>query len=106
MGYGKRKHPEVEIYTLSSGDCRNISYSAMNLQRKILPRSPQAYINAAVHWIGEDINEYRYIVLFDMGSEVFHSIELPGTVPNIFPKFSELSLKPAVIEGSLSLVIV
>ncbi|XP_028087233.1 F-box protein CPR1-like [Camellia sinensis] len=75
--------PEVELYSLSRGCWQSISYCG--LQSIIPERSPQVYINGAVHWIAYDRKtngsiRRSLIVSFNMCDELFREIFLPDSL--------------------------
>ncbi|CAL5406745.1 unnamed protein product [Camellia sinensis] len=75
--------PEVELYSLSRGCWQSISYRG--LQSIIPERSPQVYINGAVHWIAYDRKtngsiRRSLIVSFNMCDELFREIFLPDSL--------------------------
>ncbi|THG01279.1 hypothetical protein TEA_028197 [Camellia sinensis var. sinensis] len=75
--------PEVELYALSRGCWQSISYCG--LQSIIPKRSPQVYINGAVHWIAYDRKtngSFRrsLIVSFNMCDELFRQVFLPDSL--------------------------
>ncbi|KAL7185315.1 hypothetical protein ACSBR2_027281 [Camellia fascicularis] len=75
--------PEVELYSLSRGCWQSISYCG--LQSIIPERSPQVYINGAVHWIAYDRKtngsiRRSLIVSFNMCDELFREIFLPESL--------------------------
>ncbi|CAL5342822.1 unnamed protein product [Camellia sinensis] len=74
--------PEVELYSLSRGCWQSIS--DCGVQSIIPERSPQVYINGAVHWIAYDRKtngSFRrsLIVSFNMCDELFRKIFLPDS---------------------------
>ncbi|XP_028060635.1 F-box protein CPR1-like [Camellia sinensis] len=75
--------PEVELYSLSRGCWQSIS--DCGVQSIIPERSPQVYINGAVHWIAYDRKtngSFRrsLIVSFNMCDELFRKIFLPDSL--------------------------
>ncbi|XP_028065592.1 F-box protein CPR1-like [Camellia sinensis] len=75
--------PEVELYSLSRGCWQSIS--DCGVQSIIPERSPQVYINGAVHWIAYDRKTNgsfcrSLIVSFNMCDELFREIFLPDSL--------------------------
>ncbi|GMP67616.1 hypothetical protein CsSME_00027543 [Camellia sinensis var. sinensis] len=75
--------PEVELYSVSRGCWQSISYCG--LQSIIPERSPQVYINGAVHWIAYDRKtngsfHCSLIVTFNMCDELFRQVFLPDSL--------------------------
>nr|POE71719.1 f-box protein cpr30 [Quercus suber] len=69
----------VEIYTLSTGQWRMLRTDLAPICT-ILRHAPQIFINGALHWVvfrvGDD-NLHSFVLVFDLGDEVFHEILLP-----------------------------
>ncbi|XP_075637755.1 F-box protein CPR1-like [Castanea sativa] len=76
--------PAVDVYSLSTGEWRMLSASAsLPPTCGIRLRETPAFANGALHWIAfrKDYNEF--VLVFDLGDEVFRQIllpELPGTM--------------------------
>ncbi|XP_023883299.2 F-box protein CPR1 [Quercus suber] len=69
----------VEIYTLSTGQWRMLRTDLAPICT-IFQHDPQIFINGALHWVvfrvGDD-NLHSFVLVFDLGDEVFHEILLP-----------------------------
>ena len=94
----RKDRPTVEVYTLSTGEWRTVTPVLSPICILHECETP-AFVNGALHWIGFRRNEYddyqlRYFVLvFNLGDEVFHEISLPE-LPEYNPNqdSSELSV--------------
>jgi F-box interacting protein len=76
----QKDRPVVEVYSLSTGEWRMItdpSPPICTLSR----RAPNAFVNGALHWIAmkwaKDRKVHCFILVFDLGDEVFREIMLP-----------------------------
>lgn len=97
--------PEVEIYTLKTGNWRYISDKA--LPAMISKRYRQAYVNGAAHWMAysraAQAAEFRPTILsFDMSDEVFNQILVPDSMDH--GEFVRKSMILVVFKESLSLI--
>ncbi|XP_050245781.1 F-box/kelch-repeat protein At3g23880-like isoform X3 [Quercus robur] len=73
-----KSRPVVEVYSLSTGEWRMLSASASlpPVCAKISHRPP-AFANGALHWIAVTNDKKRFVLVFDLGDEVFRQILLP-----------------------------
>ncbi|KAH7853839.1 hypothetical protein Vadar_007198 [Vaccinium darrowii] len=97
--------PEVEIYTLKTGNWRCISDKA--LPAMISKRYRQAYVNGAAHWMAysqaTQAAEFQPTILsFDMSGEVFNEILVPDSMDH--GGFLLKSMILVVFKESLSLI--
>lgn len=81
------RHPQVELYKLSTGVWQDMSY--LELDYVVYNRSRQAYVNGATHWVANYMDFYDLIVLFDMCHEVFKTMMLPVSLVNNDPMRSK-----------------
>uniref|UniRef100_A0A7N2M265 F-box domain-containing protein n=1 Tax=Quercus lobata TaxID=97700 RepID=A0A7N2M265_QUELO len=80
----EKTRPQVEIYTLSTGQWRMLRTGLAPIC-VLLQNGPQTFINGALHWVAfRDSDNYfhNFVLIFDLGDEVFHEILLPE-----FPDF-------------------
>ena len=69
---------EVDVYSLSTGEWRMLSASAsLPPMCGILIRGPQAFANGALHLIAITNDKTPFVLVFDLGDEVFYQILLP-----------------------------
>ena len=69
---------EVDVYSLSTGEWRMLSASAsLPPIWGILRRERPAFANGALHWIGLKNDNEQFVLVFDLGDEVFRQILLP-----------------------------
>ena len=72
--------PQVEIYTLSTGQWRMLGTGLAPIGA-LYRTDRQTYINGALHWVAcfkdSDNNIRNFVLVFDLGEEVFHKILLP-----------------------------
>ncbi|XP_030956399.1 F-box protein At3g07870-like [Quercus lobata] len=71
--------PQVEIYTLSTGQWRMLRTDLATICA-LIRTNPQTFINGALHWVAfrfSDNNIHNFVLVFDLGEEVFHEILLP-----------------------------
>jgi F-box interacting protein len=97
----KMDRPEVEVYSLATGEWRMVTTALPPICTLIICtltrvtahgslvdqkiREPQAFVNGAFHWLAfrmtDDQKYYPFVLVFDLGDEVFREIllpELPG----------------------------
>ena len=70
----------VDVYSLSTGEWRMLTYSASLPPICALITSAPAFANGALHWIAVT-DDKQFVLVFDLGDEVFRQIllpELPG----------------------------
>ncbi|KAK9987371.1 hypothetical protein SO802_032322 [Lithocarpus litseifolius] len=80
--FGKSR-PEVDVYSLSTGEWRMLSASAsLPPTCGILQREPPAFANGALHWIAFSNDYKQFVLVFDLGDEVFRQILLPELASN------------------------
>ncbi|KAK4580704.1 hypothetical protein RGQ29_024381 [Quercus rubra] len=76
----ERTRPQVEIYTLSTGQWRMLRTGLAPIGA-LYWTGPQTFINGALHWVAcfkvSDNNIHNFVLVFDLGEEVFHEILLP-----------------------------
>ncbi|XP_030927838.1 F-box protein CPR1-like isoform X1 [Quercus lobata] len=75
----EKTRPQVEIYTLSTGQWRMLRTGLAPIC-VLLQNGPQTFINGALHWVAfRDSDNYfhNFVLIFDLGDEVFHEILLP-----------------------------
>ncbi|XP_059654762.1 F-box protein At3g07870-like [Cornus florida] len=80
-----------DIFSLKEGVWRNISVPSLVPRIGFDPF--HAYLNGAIHWVSGGDDHRLYIVLFNLGTEVFSEMELPTSLPH--------SLSCAVFQDSL-----
>ena len=69
---------EVDVYSLSTGEWRMLSASAsLPPIWGILRRERPAFANGALHWIALRNDNKQFVLVFDLGDEVFRQIPLP-----------------------------
>uniref|UniRef100_A0A7N2M2L2 F-box domain-containing protein n=1 Tax=Quercus lobata TaxID=97700 RepID=A0A7N2M2L2_QUELO len=69
---------EVDVYSLSTGEWRMHSASAsLPPIWGTLRRERPAFANGALHWIGLRNDNEQFVLVFDLGDEVFRQILLP-----------------------------
>ena len=70
----------AEIYSLSTGEWRMLGASLVP-KCALSPRAPQAFVNGALHWVAfrraDDENLQHFVLVFDLGNEVFREILVP-----------------------------
>ncbi|XP_050245788.1 F-box protein CPR1-like isoform X4 [Quercus robur] len=74
-----KTRPQVEIYTLSTGQWRMLRTDLAPICG-LYWTDPQTFINGALHWVAFrvcDNNLHNFVLVFDLGDEVFHEILLP-----------------------------
>ena len=77
-GFGKSQPVVVEVYSLSTSEWRMLSASAsLPPMCGILIRGPQAFANGALHLIAITNDKTPFVLVFDLGDEVFYQILLP-----------------------------
>ncbi|XP_019159458.1 PREDICTED: F-box protein CPR30-like [Ipomoea nil] len=94
--------PKVEIFRLSKRVWEEISDNALAFS--VPGRSSQAYLNGAVHWVGQGMlnGELRnLIVRFDMSKERFGMMELPESLATL----PFICVAADVYMGSLAVVV-
>ncbi|KAM3738971.1 hypothetical protein ACB098_09G170300 [Castanea mollissima] len=74
------KSIDLEIYTLSTGQwrIRRTGLAPMKFFRG--DPDPQTFINGALHWVAFRVSDkkfHHFVLVFDLGEEVFHEILLP-----------------------------
>ena len=76
----QENRPVVEVYSVSTGEWRMVTDPLppfCTLRRRV----PNAFVNGALHWIAmkwdKDHKEHCFILVFDLGDEVFREIMLP-----------------------------
>ena len=72
--------PRVDVYSLSTGEWRMLSASAsLPPTCAITSHGPPAFASGALHWIAVTAtgDKKRFVLVFDLGDEVFHQILLP-----------------------------
>ena len=68
---------EVNVYSLSTGEWRMLSASAsLPPIWGILRRERPAFANGALHWIALRNDNKQFVLVFDLGDEVFRQIPL------------------------------
>nr|XP_023892639.1 F-box protein At3g07870-like [Quercus suber]POE60565.1 f-box protein [Quercus suber] len=76
----EKARPQVEIYTLSTGQWRMLRTDLAPICA-LFQSNPQTFINGALHWvafrISDDYHLHNFVLVFDLGEEVFHEILLP-----------------------------
>ena len=76
----QRDQPEVEVYSLSTGEWRVISPLLPPICVLNSDDTP-AFVNGAMHWIAfrrdDDFKLHHFVLVFDLGDEVFREILLP-----------------------------
>ena len=79
LDVGKTR-PQVEIYTLSTGQWRMLRTGLAPIGA-LYWTGPQTFINGALHWVAcfkvSDNNIHNFVLVFNLGEEVFHEILLP-----------------------------
>ncbi|KAK4551206.1 hypothetical protein RGQ29_032465 [Quercus rubra] len=93
-----KTRPQVEIYTLSTGQWRMRTGLAPICV--LLRSGPQTFINGALHWVAfgvSDNNLRNFVLAFDLGDEVFHEILLPE-----FPGHMGLMSSVSVYRNSIA----
>ncbi|XP_050245791.1 F-box protein CPR1-like isoform X7 [Quercus robur] len=75
----EKTRTQVEIYTLSTGQWRMLRTDLAPICG-LYWTDPQTFINGALHWVAFrvcDNNLHNFVLVFDLGDEVFHEILLP-----------------------------
>ena len=76
--------PVVEVYSLFAGEWRMLSVSAsLPPVCAIISLGPPAFANGALHWIAITNEKKPFVLVFNLGDEVFRQIllpELPGKI--------------------------
>ena len=75
----KKNRPQVEIYTLSTGQWRMLRTDLAPICA-LFQHDSQIFINGALHWVAfrvSDNNLHNFVLVFDLGEEVFYDILLP-----------------------------
>jgi F-box interacting protein len=76
----RKDRPEVEVYSLSTGEWRVISPLLPPICVLNSDDTP-AFVNGAMHWIAfrrnDDFELHHFVLVFDLGDEVFREILLP-----------------------------
>nr|XP_023892823.1 F-box protein At3g07870-like [Quercus suber] len=97
LNFGKPP-PVVEVYSLSTGEWRMLSASAsLPPICGIVSRGPPAFANGALHWITYTKDKKQFVLVFDLGDEVFHQILLPELPENV--RWTRLSVYGNSIAG-------
>ncbi|KAK9987345.1 hypothetical protein SO802_032296 [Lithocarpus litseifolius] len=82
--YLVKSRPVVDVYSLSTGEWRILSASAsLPPICAVTSCSPPAFANGALHWIAVADDNKQFVLVFDLGDEVFRQIllpELPGEI--------------------------
>ena len=72
--------PEVEVYSLSTGKWRIVTVSPPRCTL-VQNSSSERFVNGALHWVAfrrtDDNNLHCFILVFDLGNEVFLEIVQP-----------------------------
>jgi F-box interacting protein len=72
--------PEVEDFSLSTGKWRIVTVSPPRCTL-VQNSASERFVNGALHWVAfrrtDDNNLHCFILVFDLGNEVFHEIVLP-----------------------------
>nr|XP_023884337.1 F-box/kelch-repeat protein At3g23880-like [Quercus suber]XP_023884338.1 F-box/kelch-repeat protein At3g23880-like [Quercus suber] len=77
LDFGKSRHV-VEVYSLFAGEWRMLSASdSLPLTYAIISSGPPAFANGALHWIAFSNDNKQFVLVFDLGDEVFRQILLP-----------------------------
>ncbi|KAL4607814.1 hypothetical protein ACB092_09G201900 [Castanea dentata] len=74
----EKSRPQVEVYTLSTGQWRILRTGLAPIA--YFRRDPQTFINGALYWVASrfsDNKTHNFVLVFDLGDEVFHEILLP-----------------------------
>ncbi|XP_075638609.1 F-box protein At3g07870-like [Castanea sativa] len=74
----EKSRPQVEVYTLSTGQWRILRTGLAPIA--FFRRDPQTFINGALHWVASRFSDnkfHNFVLVFDLGDEVFHEILLP-----------------------------
>nr|XP_023883815.1 F-box/kelch-repeat protein At3g23880-like isoform X3 [Quercus suber] len=77
-GQKGKSPPEVEVYSLSTGKWRMVT--ALPPVGAARGRKPEAFVNGALHWVAlrKTGNKFlNFVMVFDVGEEVFREIALP-----------------------------
>ncbi|KAM3691081.1 hypothetical protein ACJW31_09G168200 [Castanea mollissima] len=75
----EKSRPQVEVYTLSTGQWR-ILRTGLAPICALFRRDPQTLINGALHWVAFRVSDkkfHNFVLVFDLGEEVFYEIPLP-----------------------------
>ncbi|KAL4607803.1 hypothetical protein ACB092_09G201100 [Castanea dentata] len=93
--HGKSR-PEVDVYSLSTGEWRMFSASAsLPPICAIISSGPPAFANGALHWIAFAYDNKRFVLVFDLGDEVFRQIQLPE-----LPSYSVMTVWRVSVYGN------
>ena len=76
-----KDRPAVEVFTLSSGEWRMVT-AALPPICVVNRFETQVFVNGAIHWLafrrsGGGIKLDHFVLVFNLGDEVFHEILLP-----------------------------
>ena len=76
----RKDRPVVEVYSLSTGEWRMVT--ALPPICTLLGRERVGFVNGALHWLAfrrndDDHNFHHFVLVFDLGDEVFREIMLP-----------------------------
>ncbi|XP_023909992.1 F-box/kelch-repeat protein At3g06240 [Quercus suber] len=76
----RKDRPKVEVYSLSTDKWRMVKASLV--PRCVIDgRAPQAFVNGALHWRvftrADDFSFHHFVLVFDLGDEVFRKMQLP-----------------------------
>uniref|UniRef100_A0A2N9I5Q4 F-box associated beta-propeller type 1 domain-containing protein n=1 Tax=Fagus sylvatica TaxID=28930 RepID=A0A2N9I5Q4_FAGSY len=76
----QKDRPEVEVYSLSTGEWRMVTASLPPICL-VKHCENQVYVNGAIHWLAfrrdDDYKKLHFVLVFDLGDEVFWEIPLP-----------------------------
>uniref|UniRef100_A0A7N2R7C1 F-box domain-containing protein n=1 Tax=Quercus lobata TaxID=97700 RepID=A0A7N2R7C1_QUELO len=76
--------PEVEVYSLSTVEWRTV-VTGLALICAARRCESQAFVNGAMHWVACRVHDdgfQRFVLVFDLGDEVFREILLPPELPD------------------------
>ena len=83
---------EAKIYSLSTGEWRMFSASLVP-KCALSRREPHAFVSGVLHWVAfrraDDDNLQHFVLVFDLGNEVFYEILVPE-LPDYTSKFAGL----------------
>ena len=76
----RKDQPKVEVYSLSTNKWKMVKASLV--PRCVIDgRAPQAFVNGALHWHvftrADDGSFHQFVLVFDLGDEVFRKMQLP-----------------------------
>ncbi|XP_050245775.1 F-box protein At3g07870-like [Quercus robur] len=73
-----RGRPVVHVYSLFAGEWRMLTASvSLPPICAIISSEPPAFANGALHWIAFSKDNKQFVLVFDLGDEVFRQILLP-----------------------------